>query len=154
MIHFDSKIIIEDELFLHLQSMTEPYPLNWIPGKPRTPSHKRKRSQFQVSFAKARDDLLVELKRLQASNIVISSNVETRQDGFPRSTNRNPEDPGVAVYFKSFKKEYALGCDKWDKVKDNIRAIGKHIEALRGIERWGVSSVEEAFHSLDVHLTD
>lgn len=51
----------------------------------------------------------------------------------------------MAVYFKSFKKEYALGCDKWDRVKDNIRAIGKHIEALRGIERWGVSSVEEAF---------
>lgn len=30
-------------------------------------------------------------------------------------------------------------------MKDNVRAIGKHIEALRGIERWGVSSVEEAF---------
>ena len=124
--------------------MTEPYPLSWIPNKPRTPSYKRKRSQFQVSFAKARDDLLVELKRLTATNIVISSNVETRLDGLPYSNRPNPDDPGVAVYFRSFKKEYALGCDKWDRVKDNIRAIGKHIEALRGIERWGVSSVEEA----------
>ena len=125
--------------------MIEPYPLNWITEKPRTPSNKRKRSQFQVSFAKARDDLLVELKRLNAVNIVISSNVETRQDGLPYARRKDPDDPGVAVYFRSFKKEYALGCDKWDKVKDNIRAISCHISALRGIERWGVSSVEEAF---------
>jgi hypothetical protein len=125
--------------------MTKPYPLNWIPGKSRTPSYKRKRSQFQVSFTKARDDLLIELKRLEATQIVISSNVEIRRDGLPYSNRRNPDDPGAAVYFKSFKKEYVLGCDRWDRVKDNLRAIGKHIEALRGIERWGVSSVEEAF---------
>ena len=123
---------------------SEPYPLNWIPGKPRTPSYKRKRSQFQVSFAKARDELLVELSRLSATQIVISSDVPLRQDGLPYARYREPDDPGVAVYFKTFKKEYALSCDRWDRVKDNIRAIGKHIKALRGIERWGVSSVEEA----------
>ena len=141
--------------------MIEPFPLNWIPEKQRTPSNKRKRSQFQVNFAKARNDLLGELKRLKATNIVISSNVETRQDGLPKASFKEPEDPGIAVYFRSFKKEYALSCDRWDKVKDNVRAIGKHIKALRGIEvergrgflalsnrlveRWGVSSVEEAF---------
>lgn len=124
--------------------MIEPFPLTWIPNKPRTPLTQRKRAQFQVSFAKARDDLLIELKRLNATNIVISSNVPTRQDGLPYANFRNPDDPGVAVYFSSFKKDYALGCDCWDRVKDNLRAIGKHIEALRGIERWGVSSVEEA----------
>ena len=32
--------------------MPKPYPLNWIPGKPKTPSHERKRSLFQVNFAK------------------------------------------------------------------------------------------------------
>lgn len=125
--------------------MIEPYPLQWIPGKPRTPSHQRKRSQFQVSFAKARDGLLLELSRLGASNIIISSNVQTRRDGLPYANFREPDDPGVAVYFKTFKKEYALSCDRWDRAKDNLRAIGKHIEALRGIERWGVSSIEESF---------
>ena len=53
-------------------------------------------SQFQVSFAKARDELLVELKRLNATNIVISSNVETRQDGLPYARSKEPDDPGVA----------------------------------------------------------
>lgn len=125
--------------------MTEPYPLYWIPGKLRTPSHQRKRSQFQVNFAKARDELLIELSRLEASKIIISSNVQTRQDGLPYASFREPNDPGVAVYFRSFQKNYALSCDRWDRVKDNLRAIGCHINALRGIERWGVSSVEEAF---------
>lgn len=125
--------------------MTEPYPLNWIPGKPRTPSNKRKRSHFSVDFDRAREDLLLELKRLNATGIVISCNVKLRQDGLTYANFKKPDDPGVAVYFKTFKKEYALSCDRWDRVKDNLRAIGKHIEALRGIERWGVSSVEEAF---------
>ena len=77
--------------------MIEPFPLNWIPGKLRTPSHQRKQSQFQVSFAKARDGLLLELSRLGASNIIISSNVQTRKDGLPYANFREPDDPGVAV---------------------------------------------------------
>lgn len=125
--------------------MIKPYPLYWIPEKPRTPSYKRKRSQFQVNFAKARDELLVELSRLEASKIVISSNVPLRKDGLPYASFREPDDSGVAVYFRSFQKNYALSCDRWDRVKDNFRAIGCHINALRGIERWGVSSIEEIF---------
>lgn len=87
--------------------MPSPYPLDWIPGKPRTPSYKRKRSLFQVNFAKARDDLLSELKKLRATKIVISCNIPTRQDGLPYAKFKKPEDSGVAVYFRSFQKDYA-----------------------------------------------
>ena len=39
-----------------------------------------------------------------------------------------------------------FACDKWRDVYDNIYAIGKTIEALRGIERWGTGDmVEQAF---------
>ncbi len=39
-----------------------------------------------------------------------------------------------------------FACDKWQDVYDNIYAIGKTIEALRGIERWGTGDmVEQAF---------
>jgi DnaJ domain len=58
---------------------------------------------------------------------------------------REPQDPGVALYFVAFKKSYAFACDQWDLTRDNLRAIGCHITALRGIERWGVSSIEEVF---------
>jgi hypothetical protein len=39
-----------------------------------------------------------------------------------------------------------FACDRWDRIGDNIYAIAKTIEALRGIERWRSGSmVEQAF---------
>ena len=37
-------------------------------------------------------------------------------------------------------------CDKYEKVYENIYALAKGIEALRGMERWGVNDfIERAF---------
>lgn len=38
-----------------------------------------------------------------------------------------------------------LACDRWLQVEDNIAAVAAHIGALRGIDRWGVGSVRQAF---------
>ncbi|MCW5319024.1 DnaJ domain-containing protein [Nostoc sp. KVJ3] len=121
------------------------YPLTWATIYPRTPQHKRMEARFEVSFAVARDQLLHELELLGAFAVVISSNVQLRRDGLPYANFTEPDDSGVAVYFRIKKKNYALCCDKWLKVKDNLRAIGLHIAAMRGMERWGVGSVEQAF---------
>ncbi|MBH8565899.1 DnaJ domain-containing protein [Nostoc sp. CENA67] len=119
------------------------YPLTWATIYPRT--HKREAAQFQVSFSVARDDLLNELRLLGAKNVIISSNVPLRKDGLPYANFKEPDDTGVAVYFSLKDKSYALCCDRWLKTKDNMRAIGLHIAAMRGMERWGVGSVEQAF---------
>ncbi len=71
--------------------------------------------------------------------------MELRLDGQPRSDRREPVDAGAAVYFQLNGKPVAIPCDKWNTVGDNIYAIGKHIEALRGQERWGCGNVERAF---------
>lgn len=103
-------------------------------------------SKFEpTSFAVARDNLLTELKRLGARNVVLSTNIELRQDGLPYSGRRQPDDCGVAVYFTDRKKrQMALACDRWKKIEDNVRAITKTIEALRGIERWGSGEMLDA----------
>ncbi|WP_375494645.1 J domain-containing protein [uncultured Nostoc sp.] len=121
------------------------YPLTWATIYPRTPQYKREAARFEVGFSTARDDLLNELRLLSAKNLVISSNVPLRRDGLPYANFREPDDPGVAVYFQIKDKNYALCCDRWLKVKDNLRAIGLHIAAMRGMERWGVGSLEQAF---------
>ncbi len=59
------------------------YPLTWATIYPRTPQHKREAARFEVNFSTARNDLLNELRLLGAKNIIISSNVPTRQDGLP-----------------------------------------------------------------------
>ena len=41
--------------------------------------------------------------------------------------------------------EHVLACDRWDRPEHNLRAIAKHVEAIRGQERWGVGSVAQAF---------
>jgi hypothetical protein len=121
------------------------FPLSWPTGKPRTPGHRRRRSQFKVTFAKARDELLAELGRMKAGRIILSMNVMLRRDGLPYANFREPDDPGVTVYFHASGKSYVFSCDQWDLTRDNLRAIGSHIVALRGMERWGVSSIEELF---------
>lgn len=96
-------------------------------------------------MADANDGLLYELERLGASALIISSNIELRKDGIPRSDRARPEDPGVAAYFRLKGKPVSLACDKWRRPEDNLWAIAKHVEAIRGQERWGVGSIERAF---------
>ena len=61
----------------------------------------------------------------------------------PYANQREPADTGVAVYFQLQDAPMVFACDKYNHVRDNIRAIGKTIEALRGIERWGASDMME-----------
>lgn len=92
-------------------------------------------------------DLYRELKLIGVGdyNVVVSTNTELKNDGTPYSNRKAPADPGAAVFFKLKGKPCVLACDKWNRVEDNLSAIARHIEALRGQERWGVGSVEQAF---------
>jgi hypothetical protein len=122
------------------------YPLSWPVGWPRTEVHRRAKSAFaERTLAKARDFVLDELRMLGARGVIISTNIELRQDGLPRSGRRAPIDTGVAVYFSLKGRPCVLACDAWNKVEDNLWAIGKHVEAIRGQERWKVGTVEQAF---------
>lgn len=118
--------------------MTEAYPLSWPDGRPRTKSIRRQCSRFgNTSVHSEAWFVLDEIRRLGGRYAVVSTDVELRNDGLPYSSRKAPEDPGVAVYFEKSGKQMAFACDRWDCVPDNIRAIGKTIEAIRGIERWG-----------------
>lgn len=117
------------------------YPLAWPIGRPR--SRSRSRSQFKVTQAAAVQDLAYEVDRLGGSAMVITTNVELRVDGLPRSDRQSPTDTGVAVYFTYKKKPMCFACDRWETISENIRAIGQTVGALRGIERWGSGSMIE-----------
>lgn len=127
------------------------YPLTWPATWPRTSSYKRQEAQFRKSNGQPHSItegsmfVLEELRRLGAKRVVISSNMQYRKDGIPYSRQTRLEDPGVAVYFELAGKPRVLACDRWLKVEDNLWAIGKHVEAIRGQERWGVGTIEQAF---------
>lgn len=136
-----------------------PYPLQWPAGHPRRYPEKRRESIFRtarendrseygtkpITVAVALERLQRELDRIGARYPVVSSNLETRRDGRPRSGQPEPTDPGVAVYFDLGGKPHCLPCDTFTTVAGNIAAIAAHIEATRAIERYGVASVAEMF---------
>ncbi len=149
----------------------ERYPLSWPTGWSRTPRHQRQRARFQASskrdelrrgtdgvqrtvtvtsqraltVADAIKRLSAEADRLGAQRALVSTNVELRLNGLPRSGQSEPHDSGAAVYFTLKGKPRCLACDKWDRVADNIAAIAQHIDALRRIDRYGVGTMEQAF---------
>lgn len=133
--------------------MSEPtkFPLAWPVGWKRTPSERRKRA----SFMKEKRPLIVSVAMLQLANElrrfgvpygewVLSTNVELRFDGNPRS-DREPGDPGAAVYFRmrAGGKPKVFACDKWNRIADNVSALARHIECLRAVDRYGVGEMEQ-----------
>jgi hypothetical protein len=142
------------------------FPLSWPAGWPRTKSYERSRAKFgkakpvyrsdgthaytskgELTVSQACDRLMRELDRLgvDIDDAVLSTNVRVRLDGLPMSKQRVPDDPGAAVYFKLNGEPMCLPCDRWDRVADNIAAIAAHVEAMRGMERWGVGSTAQHF---------
>lgn len=130
------------------------FPLAWPMQRHRTPAAQRRPASFgttgrgggkkPLTTNEARDRLQNELDRLRAGSAVLSTNVELRLDGQPRS-GREPDDPGVAVYFHLAGRPHCMPCDTYSRVADNIAAVAAHIEATRAIERHGVASVAEMF---------
>lgn len=119
------------------------YPLSWPASKPRARS--RDHARFQTSFAKGRDNALAEIRRLGGSKVILSSDIPLTKDGLPFA-NLKPKsgDPGIAVYFTRKGKQLCFACDSYWTVDDNMQAIAKTIEALRGIARWGTGDMMEA----------
>lgn len=124
--------------------LPEAYPLQWPTGWPR--SRLASRSSFaHDTLFKARGELERELRLLGATSVILSTNIALRRDGLPYSGSAEPHDHGAAVYFRIKNEPRVLACDRWDLVADNIKAIARHVEAIRGQIRWGVGSVEQAF---------
>ena len=121
------------------------YPLQWPHGRKRTGQWSKEQGRFDVSFARARDNVIGEVQllagRYSKPNTVISTNIALRRDGFPLASQRTPDDAGVAVYFTYNNKQMSFCCDRWVKIEHNMQAVAKTIEALRGIARWGTGDM-------------
>jgi hypothetical protein len=135
------------------------YPLAWPSHKLRKPPHARKLGQFgatvdkgaytsrrKINAAEAMRRVEQELDRLGGRWPIVSSNLELRLDGRPRS-DREPEDPGACLYFDLKGVPHAMACDTYSATAQNIAAIAAHLEASRAIERYGVATAAEALQA-------
>lgn len=141
--------------------MTIPaYPLQWPEGWQRTDNHQRTRARFgkasraraaggwdygrRLTIAEAVDRLRSELARMgiHDDDLVISTNLQLRLDGLPRSGQGEPGDPGAAVYWRTGNDApRCMAIDRYDRVADNLAAIAATLEAMRAIERHGGAEI-------------
>lgn len=128
------------------------FPLQWPAHRPRTDSWKRKPGRFKadgrdITAAVAMGRCEEELERMGAVYPILSSNLELRLDGRPRSDKAPPSDPGVCLYFSLKSEPFALACDRYSTAPQNIAAIAAHLDATRAIERHGVASAAESLRA-------
>lgn len=143
--------------------MTQAYPLAWPIGWPRIGIAGRKRAKFgkeerrfssvpnggswinkkDLTIQDGTDRIVAELRTMgvRDGGWVLSTNLELRNDGMPRSGQRMPTDPGVAVYWTRKGKQQVMAIDIYDRVQDNMAAIAASMNALRAIERHGGAQI-------------
>lgn len=149
------------------------YPLQWPAGWPRAKTRKSARFtttrnsppssfapdarpfkvQKALTVADWLDRVVAELGRMGVPdwNIIISSNVALGARGNPLSSRGEPDDPGVAVYWrKGDGPRRVMAIDIYDRAADNLGAIAATLEAMRAIERHGGAMIgERAFTGFD-----
>jgi hypothetical protein len=140
--------------------MTIPaFPLTWPAGWKRTGTAGRSSAKFgttkrsaskqrlTIAEAVARVRETLDRMGIHDDDLVISTNLKLRLDGFPMSAQPEPADPGAAVYWRQRNSPMrCMAIDQYDRVADNIAAIAATLEAMRSIERHGGAAIlERAF---------
>lgn len=123
-------------------------PIEQWPGKPTAT---RQRSNFSAPWRSTLDLLDRELHYLGKSNRnaptilqVALREQDFRNDGMPRA-NARPTHPGVILSIESKHGPLSYPCDRFDLWQDNLRAIALSLEALRKVDRYGVTKNAEQY---------
>lgn len=114
----------------------------------RTPvAERRSRLAFRAGWSSTLDLLDRELEHLDARDVVLELEIgpdDVRADGWPRSTAR-PAFPGVRLAFASTHGPLIYATDAYDLWQHNVRAIALGLEALRAVDRYGVTHRGEQY---------
>lgn len=107
----------------------------------------RRYAPFRASWTHTVADLGRELRHLEAVHPVLMVDLlerDIRLDGMPRAGAR-PEHPGVILAFDSKHGPLKYPCDTYTDWQDNLRAIVLAMDALRRVDRYGVTRHGEQY---------
>lgn len=114
-------------------------------GDGSTSTHKRR--DRGVDWSGTMDLLERELRFLGAKNILLQMQVEARDirnDGWIKA-NARPSGPGVILTFDSKYGPLSYPCDTFRDWQTNVRAVALALEALRKVDRYGVTRRGEQY---------
>lgn len=119
-------------------------PIDQWPGE-RTRT--RRRSQFKASLQDTYRLLETELAHLGCKRLVIQADCDRsmiRQDGLLRA-NARLRGPGIILAFDSKHGPLRYPCDTFTHWDCNMRAIALALQALRAVDRYGVTKRAEQY---------
>lgn len=117
--------------------------IDW-PGKM---TRTRQRSNFSSTHSATLSLLATEMKMINAKDPILQVAIprgKFRIDGRPYADAR-PEHPGVILTFSTKHGALSYPCDRFNHWQDNLRAIALSLEALRKVDRYGVTKSGEQY---------
>jgi hypothetical protein len=121
-------------------------PIEAYPGI-ETPDSARTYSQFKAPVGRTVATLATELRALDATRVVLELDLRERDirlDGLPRADAR-PRTPRVVLSFESRYGPQRFATDSFRTWEENLRGIALSMEALRSVDRYGVSKRGEQY---------
>lgn len=116
---------------------------------PRAQTKGRKTAPFRAGYDDTRRLLLYELEQINTREAIVQIALDAsqiRRDGMPYADAR-VNFPGVIVTAVTSGKAGTLNfpCDRYTSWQDNLRAIARSLEALRMVDRYGVTRSGEQY---------
>ena len=111
------------------------------------PTPMMKSSLFSSTLASTVNLLRTELSALDAEQVVLELDYldrDLRMDGYPRA-GAKAQSPAIALSFKSGHGPLRYPCATFGTWHDNLRAIALGLEALRKVDRYGITSTGEQY---------
>jgi hypothetical protein len=120
--------------------------VGWV-GQITKPSARQSGSAFRAPWPATLELIGRETRLLGARLVVIQVDVtdaEIRRDGMLRA-NAKVRTPGVKVAFDSKHGPLTYATDEYAHWKANVRAVALSLQALRAVDRYGVSKSGEQY---------
>jgi hypothetical protein len=121
--------------------------LDWPRGFDRTePANRERNNRFEASLRASIDDLEAELERLDVDDWRLSTDArhQKRNPKYPYA-NASPDDPSAVVRWTMDGEQYAIACDAYSRLRDNVRTLYLYIREKRKMEQRPVVTGESEF---------
>lgn len=108
---------------------------------------KHQRSNFDTPWPTTEALLIREVRHLSGKHLVIEADFvesDIRIDGRIRA-NARPATPAVRIAFESIHGPLTYATDRFNTWQDNVRAIALGLEALRKVDRYGITKRGEQY---------
>lgn len=128
--------------------MSDGTALDWPNGWDRTPAHRRRlKSSFSVGLRDTIDDLEHELEEgigVDDWRLETAAEHQKRNPKYPYA-DASPDDPGAVVRWSVNGDQFAVACDRWSRLRDNVREILKYLSDKRRMSNRPVETGRDEF---------